>query len=144
MLIRDDDSWGNGEEPRLLQKKTAIIQVAFNPDFRDILKILKKRGFAESEISSVQLRTRDLIAITFSSSDLKEKFVAINTLDVKGSVSFILNEQQKVTFLNIYGVSAELPDGAIAVSLSRLERSLVCEEADIPTQPSKMAFATSV
>lgn len=71
-----------------------IIQVGSNPNFQE-------RGFGESDISSVQFRTRDLIAITFTNSDLKDRFVAINTLDVKGSVSFIQDEQQKVTFLNI-------------------------------------------
>lgn len=116
---RDDESWGSGDEPRLLQRKTAIIQVGSNPDFRDVLNTLKASGFSESDISGVQFRTRDLIAITFINSDLKDRFVAKNTLNVKGSVSFIQDEQQKVSFLNIYGASAELPDGAILVSLSR-------------------------
>lgn len=114
-----EDLWGDGDEPCLFQKKTAIIQVGSNPDFRYILNILKQKGFVENDISSMQFRSKDLIAITFTNAIIKERFVAINTLDVKGSVSFIQDEQQKVTFVNIYGASAELPDGTIAVLLSR-------------------------
>ena len=45
----NENVWGKGEEPRLLQSRTAVIQASNNPYFRDILNLLKEKGFKEEK-----------------------------------------------------------------------------------------------
>ena len=98
---------------------TAYFSAGYFSDSKEVFEALKNYGFPAQSIQCLQRHVSGNMLITFTSAEFKEKFVRKVFVQFREGPSVINDDDQPLTFLNIYDTPHELPDDAIIHRLKK-------------------------
>lgn len=99
--------------------RTAYFSAGHYSDSKEVFDTLKKYDFPPKSIQCLQRRVSGDMLITFATVELKEKFVRHSYIQFQDGPSIINDDDQPLTFLNIYDAPHELSDDAIIFRLKK-------------------------
>lgn len=80
---------------------------------KDIFDALLRDGIPASAVRCLQRLPNDGILVTFSTEDMRNRFLRRSSLIIRKRVSVVHPASRRLTFVNVYDAPYELPDSAI-------------------------------